>query len=125
MYKNFYGIKIMLARKEAGMGQHDLAKLLKTTNVVVSRWENGTYKPNVESLNKLATALKKPVEYFFEGVSYDHKIAELSAEYSPIPVVDAVSIKKVQNGYVVNYENQSFIETNFKTLMERLRKIFR
>lgn len=52
------GERIKRERKKAGLTQSDLAKLLHTSNVVISQWENGDRYPKQESLLKLAKAMK-------------------------------------------------------------------
>ncbi len=57
--------KIKELREAAAMSQTALAKLVDVTPNTVSRWENGTYKPKIEDLERLARALKQPIWVFF------------------------------------------------------------
>ncbi len=60
------GKKIKLARVELDMNQTDLAKKIKAKQKSISRYENGISMPSVETLVKIAKALKKPIGYFVE-----------------------------------------------------------
>ncbi|MBE5750706.1 MAG: helix-turn-helix transcriptional regulator [Clostridiales bacterium] len=56
--KNFdikeFGEKLRYLRKEAGIGQNQLAELLKISNASVSYWETGKQQPSAEAIFKIA-----------------------------------------------------------------------
>lgn len=82
MNKITLGIKILLARKDIGMKQIELAKRLKTPPSVVNHWEKDIFKPNATSTQKISKILGKPISYFHdEGKTF--MISEPSAAYSP------------------------------------------
>jgi transcriptional regulator with XRE-family HTH domain len=56
--------KIKELRKAAGMNQTGLAKLIAVTPNTISRWENGTYKPKIDDLERLARVLNQPIWVF-------------------------------------------------------------
>ena len=60
------GKKIKLARVECDLTQTQLARKIKAKQKSISRYETGASLPSIETLVKLARALKKPVGYFFD-----------------------------------------------------------
>lgn len=60
------GKKIKLARVELDLNQTALAEKIGAKQKSISRYENGLSMPSVETLVKIAKALKKPVAYFIE-----------------------------------------------------------
>lgn len=62
------GKKIKIARIELDLTQTDLAKKIGAKQKSISRYENGISLPSIETLVKIAKALKKPTSYFLEGL---------------------------------------------------------
>lgn len=60
------GKKIKLARIELDMNQTDLADKIKAKQKSISRYETGLSMPSIETLVKIAKALKKEPAYFLE-----------------------------------------------------------
>lgn len=60
------GKKIKMARTEMDLNQTQLADKIGAKQKSISRYETGLAMPSVETLIKITTILKKPVEYFFE-----------------------------------------------------------
>lgn len=58
--------RIRIARRRKKLSQIQLAKLLRTTQGSVSRWEIGVRKPEVVMLRRLATALGVTTDYLLE-----------------------------------------------------------
>lgn len=59
------GEKLLRARQEAGLSQRQLCGDQITRNML-SRIENGSARPSMDTLRYLATRLEKPVSYFLE-----------------------------------------------------------
>ncbi|MBQ8815211.1 MAG: AAA family ATPase [Lachnospiraceae bacterium] len=57
-----FGNYIYDLRKNAGISQSELAKMLGVTNKAVSKWENGNAKPRADILRKIAFYFKISVE---------------------------------------------------------------
>ena len=57
--------KIKGLRSEANLTQEGLAKELGVVTNTVSRWETGTYKPDLEDLEKIARHFKVSILSFF------------------------------------------------------------
>ncbi len=60
------GKKIKLARIELDMTQTDLADKIGAQQKSISRYENGASVPSLETLTRIAKALKKPAGCFLE-----------------------------------------------------------
>lgn len=58
--------KIKLARVEADLTQTQLAQRIKAKQKSISRYETGASLPSLETLVKIAKALKKPASYFLD-----------------------------------------------------------
>ena len=52
-------------RAEKGLSQSELGEMLGVTNKAVSKWENGTAKPNTKLIPELAKVLGVSVEELF------------------------------------------------------------
>ena len=63
------GKRIRLARVEADLTQTELANKIHAKQKSISRYETGASIPTIETLTKIANALKKPSAYLLEGLS--------------------------------------------------------
>lgn len=61
-----FGKKIKIARIENDMTQGQLAEAIGGLQKSISSYETGTAFPSLETLEKIAKALKKPFAYFLE-----------------------------------------------------------
>ena len=60
------GKKIKMARVELDLTQVQLAKEIKARQKSISRYETGASLPSIETLVKMAKALKKPAGHFLD-----------------------------------------------------------
>ncbi|MCG2714303.1 MAG: helix-turn-helix domain-containing protein [Candidatus Omnitrophica bacterium] len=60
------GKKIKIARIELDMNQTDLAVKIKAKQKSISRYETGLSMPSIDTLCKIAKALKKEPAHFLE-----------------------------------------------------------
>jgi len=58
-------------RREKGLTQEALGEILGVTNKTVSRWENGNYLPNVETLKKLSDYFSVSINEILSGERID------------------------------------------------------
>lgn len=63
------GDKIRTVRKDAGLTQTQLAELMGTTQQAVYLYERGENSPKIDTVAKIAEALKVPVEYLLSTES--------------------------------------------------------
>lgn len=66
--------KLKAARKQKGLSQAALGKLLGVQAQTVGRWENGKSKPNLETLNKLCEILDVTLHYFISEEHVDYQL---------------------------------------------------
>lgn len=60
------GMRIKLARVEAGLTQTELARKCNVPYQSISQWECGLRNPKLETLRKIANALGIPLETFID-----------------------------------------------------------
>ena len=60
------GKKIKIARIELDLNQTELAEKIRAKQKSISRYETGLSMPSIETLVKIAKALKKTVGYLIE-----------------------------------------------------------
>ena len=66
MDANKLGKKIKLARIELDLTQTQLAQKINSKQKSISHYETGASLPSIETLVKIAQALKKPASYFLD-----------------------------------------------------------
>ena len=59
--------KIKQAMKEADLTQTELAKKMNLKQSVISKWVTGTLNPKLSTIQKIAKATGKPLNYFFDN----------------------------------------------------------
>ncbi len=96
------GKYIAKLRKEKGLTQEALGDLLGVSNKTVSRWETGTYMPDIETLSLLSKYFGCSIEELLEG-----------SETSPIsakPTKDPFTLEERKAFWKQNYirENMSW-----------------
>ncbi len=63
------GLRIRMRRKEMSVSQERLAEALGITFQQVQKYERGANRVSASKLWEIATALKTPVAYFYDGLS--------------------------------------------------------
>ena len=63
------GLRIRMRRKEMGVSQERLAESLGITFQQVQQYERGANRVSASKLWEIATALRTPVSYFYDGLS--------------------------------------------------------
>ena len=58
--------KVKIALAENGVTQAELARKMGIPAPQLSPWLKGVYKPSAQNLQKLADALDRPINYFFD-----------------------------------------------------------
>ena len=69
----YTGSKIREARKEAGLRQIDVAKVLGYSPMAISHFENGIRNLRLKDIERLAEYFGKRLSYFFPIQSYDNE----------------------------------------------------
>lgn len=97
---HFIGRRIRELRQaygsEGGLSQEALAKRLDVTPNTVSRWETGTYKPDINDLEKLSRCFGVSILEFFPQpeVLQDAPVMALLRAAKDLPVEDIEEIRK-------------------------------
>lgn len=74
------GVRIRMRRKELGVSQERLAEALGITFQQVQKYERGANRVSASKLWEIATTLKTPVAYFYDGLScHESAIAQRDA----------------------------------------------
>jgi putative transcriptional regulator len=63
---------LVKARKESGLTQAELARLIGCQKTTVCNWENGYSKPRLHEAFKLSRILNKSVDSIFFGLAEKH-----------------------------------------------------
>lgn len=69
--ENVFGMRLLAARKQAGLSQDDLVQLLnrKISKTAIARYERGIMEPRPEYVQLLANALKQSMDYFYRPMT--------------------------------------------------------
>lgn len=62
-----FNVKLQELRKQKGLTQEELAKLLYVSRTAISKWESGKGYPNIESLKAIAKFFKITVDELLSG----------------------------------------------------------
>lgn len=82
-------------RKEKNMTQQKLGDLLGVTNKTVSRWENGTYMPDIAIIPELCSVLSIEVNELLSGKKLSEpEYHEYAEENLILSMKDAKTIRK-------------------------------
>lgn len=69
------GLRIRMRRKEMGVSQERLAEALGITFQQVQKYERGANRVSASKLWEIASALKTPVAYFYDGLGDQEALA--------------------------------------------------
>ena len=85
MEKYELGNQIYELRKQKNITQEELALLLKISDKAISKWENGTSKPTIENLKKLAQILEVSIDDLLENTKKEkeQKIVKIALTGGP------------------------------------------
>ena len=60
---NVFGSKLKELRTEKGIGQVELAQILRVSNGIISLWENGLREPKLSNLVAIAKYFQVTIDY--------------------------------------------------------------
>lgn len=66
--------KLKATRKQNGLSQAALGKLIGVRTQTISNWETGKSEPNLETINKLCEALDVTLHYFISEEHVDYQL---------------------------------------------------
>ncbi|WP_289142445.1 ImmA/IrrE family metallo-endopeptidase [uncultured Brevibacillus sp.] len=68
-FPKFIPVRLIEAREIRGMTTTELAKELGISQQAVSKYENGSSPPSLETLEKMSETLKVPISFFFKKIT--------------------------------------------------------
>lgn len=99
-----YAKIIKQARKEKGLTQKDLARMVHVSQQAIARYENQKAEPSLEVLQALATALGVPLGYFIN--EHEHEAEqEYVTLYRSLNTENQVKILKLMK-FLKQQENE-------------------
>lgn len=87
---------IAALRKEAGMTQQELGKIIGVTNKTISRWENGNYMPDIVLLKELSNFFQISINELLSGEPISDEDYRKKADENIIVSID--QMKKIRKG---------------------------
>ena len=91
-----FGEHIYELRKERGLTQGDVATYLGISDKAISKWENGTAKPTISNLTKLAELMDLPLEKI---INYNKK--DIASQVTKVVITGGPSSGKTECIYEV------------------------
>jgi transcriptional regulator with XRE-family HTH domain len=67
-----FGDRLAYARKQKGMRQADLGKLVGTSGDIIGKYERGENMPSIEVATKMADALSVTLDYLVKDAEYQN-----------------------------------------------------
>jgi len=122
--QNFFGVRLKLARKMAGMSLQELSDLLDNlvTKQALSKYEQGLMKPSIEVLLSLAKLLKVKTDFFLKKDPIEVRDISFRKKVTLSKTVEESIIEKARD-YVERFfelENILGIDEEFKNPIKDL-----
>jgi len=83
--------RIRELRKQMGMTQKELAKLLKIADSTLSYWEMEKYEPDTDALMQLSRFFKVPIDYILGGDFTSWNVSEKHVSYQVVNAMEATT----------------------------------
>lgn len=94
------GHKIQMAREENNMSQEELAQAIGCSQSALSNYEKGKRHIYLAQLEKLSTALNKPLDYFVENKTDEDNKVLISNEHNSQFLVLMNDIYKLSDKHI-------------------------
>lgn len=120
MSKDF-AIKLKTLRKDAGVTQEELAKVLNVGRSTISEYERGVIEPKRKTLVDIAFYFSVPIDYFFK----EDKIKdEINIQDISLSIQDL--IKNIEHNHTnIVYKNKKLSEYEQKIILEMLKSVIK
>lgn len=92
------GAFIAALRREAGMTQEELGKLIGVTNKTISRWENGNYMPDIGLMKELCNVFEININELISGKRISEEDFRQKADENIILSFDRVKKIRKEKG---------------------------
>lgn len=112
--------KLKLAMLESGLTQTDLAKKIGITQSSITKWIDGTNNPKISTLEKVAKATGKSVNYFFDNSPVGDGNNIVHGSHNQTACKDTVSLEKEIELLKAKQEAQHLAIANLALRLEKL-----
>lgn len=104
-----FGKRLIDARKNRGLSQDELAKMIGTKGPAIGRYERGVAKPTIEVAIKLANALDVSLDYLVGkiDVEFDHAALRRLIDISVLPEKDKNFMLRAIDGLLRDIKTQA------------------
>jgi len=102
------GEHIMLLRKQKGLSQSELGRIIGTSGDIIGRYERETITPSIEVVIKLADALEVSIDYLVGKTTtkLDNSMMNRIAEITNLPEEEKKIIYRVLDALLRDYKIQ-------------------
>ncbi len=85
--KDSFGLRVKNLRLEKGLSQSDLAEIMGTSNIMISRYERNEVKPTIDVLIRFAYALETKVAYLVgeSKITLDPELSKIVEDILSFP----------------------------------------
>lgn len=102
---SIFGKKLLQLRRERGLSQPDLGKLIGTSGTIIGRYERSEITPSIEVARKLAKVLEVTVDSLvfdqdMPDLLHDRQMLERLSELQDIPSEDRDKILYLVDGLI-------------------------
>ncbi len=77
-----FGKILKSLRRDADIGQKELASYLNVTVSTISNYENGVHAPDLDTLCKLADFFQVSIDFLLERTQYRHSLDNLNVKFN-------------------------------------------
>ena len=114
--------KLKLAMLESGFNQVSLAKKIGIKSNSVSQWLTGKNNPKLSTLEKVAKATGKPVNYFFDNSSVGDGNNIIHGSHNNVETKETAALEKEIELLKAKQEVQRLAIANLMLRLEKLER---
>jgi len=107
-----FGSRLLQARKNKGMSQEDLAKLLSTKGPAIGRYERDEMKPSIEAAAKMTQLLDVSLDWLdgHTDLELDKKMIQRIQEVSKMEATDKEHVFAMLDAFIKQTKLQSMLQ---------------
>jgi transcriptional regulator with XRE-family HTH domain len=108
-----FGDRLASARKQKGMRQADLGKLVGTSGDIIGKYERDEIKPSIDTAAKIADALNVTLDFLVKDAEYQNIDNDALKR---LKLLEKLSVEDKKHIYALM--DAFFAKSKLKTLME-------
>jgi transcriptional regulator with XRE-family HTH domain len=108
-----FGDRLAYARKQKGMRQADLGKLVGTSGDIIGKYERDEIKPSIDTAAKIADALNVTLDFLVKDAEYQNIDNDALKR---LKLLEKLSVEDKKHIYALM--DAFFAKSKLKTLME-------